>query len=125
MYSPPYICKEQGHRTAETSENYQRDEHVTANRQQQRLAVVGLRTLESSVRRAWIFFAPTVSAQCMSPPRKGGKPMPMTAATSRSPALATIPSSSTRQPSFTTGKNTASMISASENPTDDGSCKDG
>jgi len=39
--------------------------------------------------------------------------MAMTVATSRSAALSTIPSATTRQPSFTTGKNRNSMMSCS------------
>ena len=41
----------------------------------------------------------------------GGKPMAMTVATSRSAGLSTMPSSMTRQPSFTTGKKMNSMMS--------------
>lgn len=45
----------------------------------------------------------------------GGKPMPMTAAMSRSAALTAMPSVRTRQASFTTGKNIISTMSFSDN----------
>ncbi len=41
----------------------------------------------------------------------GGKPMESTVATSRSAGLSTMPSATTRQPSFTTGKKMNSMMS--------------